>query len=367
MKVDKVLTRFSTSPEDERELRRVARALGSELPHQRLDVLRRFRAGLANQAVAGGSFARGYIDGLLDVTAEYEVSLRQVADEAELGRRALRKDWREVLLLLRHGPKLPSDIATALHKDRPTITRILKKLRAAGLVEAYSPDDLDGRTRPHRLTLHGKRLVEGLDADISADLERGIRIAVTLFREMVEHPSNTQAELDTVARAFLDEPGAAMAAVSMWGTEARDAGLIAEFDGEYHLTPRRTSPVNERNEILWSHGTALLARLKQQRSADIPVFVRTTNDAWGAWAYALQDDTTGLSRTIVNGDILSRTIEPPPHFDLLYDDPAVLGADRDIPAMQALMQRADAKFVIATGETSIPEGFVQLELEPGKD
>lgn len=366
MKVDKVLTRFSSAPEDERELRRVARALGSELPNQRLDVLRRFRAGLANQAMTGGSFARGYIDGLLDVTAEYEVSLRQVADEAELGRRALRQDWREVLLLLRQGPKLPSDIASVLQKDRPTITRILKKLRAAGLVEAYSPDDVDGRTRPHRLTLHGRRLVDGLDAGISADLERGIRIAVALFREMVEHTSCTQAELDTVARAFLDDPSAAVAAVSMWGTEARDVGLIAEFDGEYHLTPRRTSPVSGRNEILWSHGTALLARLKQQR-ADIPVFVRTTNDAWGAWAYALQDDTTGLSRTIVNGDILSRTIEPPPHFDLLYDDPAVLGADRDIPAMQALMQRADARFVIATGEAPIPEGFVQLELEPEKD
>jgi DNA-binding MarR family transcriptional regulator len=366
MKVDKVLTRLAGAPEDERELRRVARALGSELPRQRAEILRQFRAGLVSQEMSPGSFAQGYVNGLLDVTAEYEVALREVAEEAELGRLALRRDWRDVLMLLRDGPKLPSDIAAMLQKDRPTVTRILKKLRAAGLVQAYAHEEVDGRTRPHRLTVHGQRVLEGLDAGISADVERGIRLGIALFRQISAQASSSQAELDTIARAFLDEPGAAAAAASLWGTEAKSAGLVTEFDGEYRLMPHGT-PVNGRNEILWSHGTTLLARLKEQRSRDIPVFVRTTNEAWGAWAYALQDDTTGLSRTIVNGDIVSRAIQPPPRFDLLYDDPAVIGADRQIPAMQTLMEQADAKFVITTGEDPVPEGFVQLEIYPDED
>lgn len=367
MKVDKVLTRFAGAPEDEGELRRVARSLGNELPRQRIDILRQFRAGLSQQEVRPGSFAQGYVNGLLDVTAEYETSLREVADEAEIGRLALRRDWREVLMLLRDGPKLPSDIALVLHKDRPTITRILKKLRVAGLVQAYSHDEVDGRTRPHRLTLHGQRVLEGLDAGVSSDIERGIRLGVALLRQISARSSASQADLDAIAQAFLDEPGAAAAAVSLWGAEAKEAGLLAEFDGEYQLMPRNSEPVNGRNEILWSHGTNLLARLKEQRSQNIPVFVRTTNEAWGAWAYALQDDTTGLSRTIVNGDILSQTIHPPPQFDLLYDDPAVIGADRHIPAMQTLMEQADAKFVITTGTDPVPEGFLQLEIYPDED
>lgn len=367
MKVDKVLTRFAGAPDDVRELRRVARALGSELPRQRVEVLRQFRAGLAQQPVKSGSFAQGYINGLTDVTAEYEVSLREVAEEAEIGRLALRRDWREVLMQLRDGPKLPSDIAASLQKDRPTVTRILKKLRAADLVQAYSHEEVDGRTKPHRLTVHGQRVLDGLDAGISADVERGIRLGVALFRQLTGQSSCSQAELDTIVRAFLDDAGAAAAAASLWGAEAKTAGLVTEFDGEYRFMPSSTGPVNGRNEILWSHGTDLLARLKQKRSPNIPVFVRTTNEAWGAWAYALQDDTTGLSRTIVNGDIVSRTIEPPPRFDLLYDDPAVIGTDRHIPAMQTLMAQADGKFVVTTGEDPVPDGFIQLEIYPDVD
>jgi DNA-binding MarR family transcriptional regulator len=176
MKVDKVLSRFATAPEDPKELRRVARALGNELPRQRPEVLRCFRAGLARQPVTAGSHAEGYIAGLLDVAAEYEVSLRQAADQADIRRRALRKDWREVLVLLADGPRQPSDLAARVGKDRATLTRILKKLRAAGLVQVYASNELDGRTRPHRLTLLGQRIVEGRDTGISADVERGVAL-----------------------------------------------------------------------------------------------------------------------------------------------------------------------------------------------
>ncbi|WP_045119126.1 MarR family winged helix-turn-helix transcriptional regulator [Haliangium ochraceum] len=336
------------------------------MPRQRPEVLREFRAALGRQAFDAGSFANGFANALLDVAAEYEVSLREAADEAEVGRLALRQEWREVLVLLRGGPRLPSDLAEALHKDRPTVTRILKKLRAAGLVQSYALEE-DGRTRPHRLTAYGRRVLDGLDVEMPSDVERGIRLAVALFQEMFEHGSRSRADLDALARDVLGDPSVAAAAVSAWGSNVREAGLVGKFDGEYHLTPQHAVPLSARHEILWSHGASLLAQINAHRRADVPVFVRTTNEAWGAWAYALQDDSTGLSRTIVNGDILSRTIEPPARYDLLYDDPAVIGADRQIPTMQSMMDHADAKFVIASGEDRVPEGFVQLDLQPKKD
>ena len=81
MKVKKVLGRFTAAPEDERELRRVARALGSELPRNRLEALQDFRASLARVVVSEGSYASGYVAGMLDVTAEYQVYVRKSADE----------------------------------------------------------------------------------------------------------------------------------------------------------------------------------------------------------------------------------------------------------------------------------------------
>ncbi|GAB4514751.1 MAG: hypothetical protein Tsb0020_33300 [Haliangiales bacterium] len=367
MKVDKVLKRLAARPDDRAELRRVARALGSELPKQRAEELTKFRATLARQLATDESYSDGYLRSMLDVTAEYEVSLREVSDESAVQRLALRKEWRDVLTLLRDGPRLPSDIAAELGRDRPTITRLLKRLRTAGLVEAYAQDEVDGRIRPHRLTLDGQRLVAGLDAGVSAETERGIRIAVALFQHLETHASAHQAELDTVARAFLGDASSAAAAVSLWSSETRVAGLAAEFDGELHRLTSGAAAVGGRNQLFWDHGSTLLAQLRARRPQEMPVFVRTTNDAWGAWAFALDGDQTGLSRTIVNGDILSRTIEAPPQYALLYDDPGVLGADRHNPDMQLLINQADAKFVVTTGEDVVPEGFVQLSLDPDAD
>lgn len=85
MKVSKVIRRFAESPSDQTELRRVARSLGSELPLQRTEVLREFRAGIANTSLGyqqsplidDVSYAAGYVDSMLDVTAEYETAFNR--------------------------------------------------------------------------------------------------------------------------------------------------------------------------------------------------------------------------------------------------------------------------------------------------
>jgi len=48
MNVRKIVARYSAAPEEPTELRRVARALGHELPRERLDVLGSFRSAMAH-------------------------------------------------------------------------------------------------------------------------------------------------------------------------------------------------------------------------------------------------------------------------------------------------------------------------------
>lgn len=373
MKAKKVLTRFAAAPEDEQERKRVARALGDELHRQRLDVLREFRAGLSRVHLREGSFSAGYVNGLLDVVAEYEVFVKQLAEEEELARTALREDWRAVLAELANGPKLPSELAHRLGKDRPSITRILKRLRSGGLVHAYASDSLDGRRRPHRLTVQGRRLLESLE-HVSADVERGISIAVGLFRHLVSHASSPASSLGAIANQIVDNPDEAARAVNIWVDQLKRAGLIAEIDprdtpdGQFHIKPQPPALADDHSDTLWTRAPSILDEIKQRKDEQVPVYVRTHDATWGAWAYALQNDTTGLSRTIVNGDILSRAIHPPDRrFDLVYDDPEAIDADRNEPTMQAFWAQAEEKFVVTSAEEDVPEGFIQLKLVPKKD
>lgn len=377
MKVNKVLTRFASAPEDDQELRRVARALGSELPRNQLEVVRNFRSLLARIALPEGSFAAGYVASMLDVAAEYEVHIRQVEDTQELERLALSEGWREVLLQLYEGSKLPSEIAASLGKDRPTITRTLKRLRGAGLVQAFANDTIDGRMRPHRLTAQGRRLLEGLEANnrvLTAELEQGIQVTVELFRHLVSHATTPERALDEVATAVLGDKTAAAAVVGAWVRASKNAGLITAIaDGSqvmngYRLTAD-SAPIGGRNEALWHQAPSLLTQLQQRKPEQVPVYVRTSDASFGAWAYTLlNQDTTGMSRAIVTGDILSDAVEPPDRrFDLVYDDPAAISADSKHPTMRAFMEQADSKFVVTTGDEDAPDGFIRLRLATEKE
>jgi DNA-binding MarR family transcriptional regulator len=90
----------------------------------------------------------------------------------------------------RHGPMTPSELAARERIQRPTVTRLLDRLAAAGLV-TRTPDPADGRSSLVAATPAGRELIEAmrtrktaylarrletLDADERATLERAAQI-----------------------------------------------------------------------------------------------------------------------------------------------------------------------------------------------
>lgn len=376
MKVHKTISRFATAPEDPAELRRVARALGDELPRQRLDVLRSMRAELARTRLPEQSFAAGYVTGLLDVAAEYETHLRAEADRDAQAEVASRESARQVLVELGMGAELPAELATRLGREPAAIAQLLDELTVAGLVQPYAADPDERHMRPFRLTLAGQRVLQELLPGASAQVEAGIRIAVRMFHYLCRHESSPASALQEIAEEVLQAPEAAATAARVWAEEAQEAGLVTELelppgplhgalvagDEHYYTTALRAAPADTRSDHLWRHVPLLLAQLEARRQDRVPVYVRTNSSGWGAWAYALQSqDETGMSRTILDGDILMRAISPPDQrFDLVYDNREALETDRDEPTMRAFLERADEKFLVATPDDDLPDGFQRL-------
>jgi hypothetical protein len=219
-------------------------------------------------------------------------------------------------------------------------------------------------------------VLEAQAPGLAAQIEIGIRIAVGMFDYLCRHEASPASALQEIAEEILHDPDAAALAVRAWAEEARDSGLVTESEippatprfgqareDEVYFVPPRRKPVEDgRTEQLWQHAPVLLAQLEARRQARVPVYVRTNASGWSAWAYALQSqDETGLSRTILDGDIMTRAISPPDQrFDLVYDNREALEADRDEPTMRAFLERADAKFLVATQEDEVPEGFTLL-------
>jgi DNA-binding MarR family transcriptional regulator len=385
MNFTKVLTRFAAAPRDRAELRRLARALGSELPREQLHVLRQFRAELArasasesDASVDGESWAAGYVASMLDVTAEYETSVRQSEDAQALEDMARREGWSQVLLRLRDTARLPSELADELGEDRSTITRMLQKLRTAGLVRVQAGRTADGRKKPHSLTAEGRRVAAKLEPGLDQDVARGIRIAVALFRHLIASSSSTTSALDKVASQELGEGRQVSEAVALWARESENAGLIStvqaaspvpQADADVRISDGVPRPVlangTTRGEALWYGAPLLLRQLARRSKERVPVYVRTTDESSGPWAHAL-DRLDPPGHTIVDDDIAAHAIEPPDQrFHLVYDDPEAIRVDILEPTMREFMERAAAKFVIVSSDQvlDVPEGFIQLDMD----
>jgi DNA-binding MarR family transcriptional regulator len=376
MKVQKALLRLAAAAEDPAELRRVARALANELPHQRPDVLRSVRAGLARTELPEKSFAAGYVAGMLDVAAEYECCVDAEVDRATQHDLAARPDARAVLSALAVNSARPSELAAFLGRETAAVAHLLDELETAGLVEAHAIEAGERHLRPYRLTLTGTRVLDGLPPALSSDIETGIRIAIRMFGYLSRHESSPASALQEIAEEALHDPYAAAAAVQTWAMEAKDAELVAESeippathgiqvpgrDEVFYSSARQQAQADVRSQRLWQHVPVFLAQLEARRDARVPVYVRTNASGWSAWAYALQSqDETGMSRTILDGDILARSVSPPDQrFDLIYDNREALEADLDEPTMRAFLERADAKFMVATHDDEVPEGFTRL-------
>jgi len=76
--------------------------------------------------------------------------------------------------LERHGPLTPSELAAREHVQRPTATRILAGLDAAGLI-VREPDPSDGRVTRVRVTPAARTLLRRLRGRKTAYLARRMR------------------------------------------------------------------------------------------------------------------------------------------------------------------------------------------------
>ena len=375
MKVQKALLRLAVAADDPAELRRVARALANELPHQRPEVLRSVRAGLARAEVPAQSFAAGYVAGMMDVASEYEGHVHAERDRAAQRDIAGRQDARAVLAALAVNTARPNELAAFLGSEPAAIAHLLDELELAGLVQAHAIEAGERHLRPYRLTLTGLRVLDGLPPALSSDIEAGIRIAVRMFGYLSRHEASPASALCEIAEEALHDPDAAAAAVRTWAAEAKDAQLVAESDISpaldifappsnevFYSSPRSPATTDARSQRLWQHVPVFLAQIEARRQARVPVYVRTNASGWSAWAFALQtQDETGMSRTILNGDILARSVSPPDQrFDLIYDHREALEADLDEPTMRAFLERADEKFMVAAGDDDVPDGFTRL-------
>jgi DNA-binding MarR family transcriptional regulator len=381
MKVQKALLRLAATADDPAELRRVARALANELPHQRPDVLRSVRAGLARAELPEKSFAAGYVAGMLDVASEYECHAHAEGDRTAQHDLAERPDARAVLSALAVQSARPSELAAFLGHETAAVAHLLDELEIAGLVRAHGIEDDERHLRPYQLTLTGARVLDGLPPALSSDIEAGIRIAIRMFSYLSRHESSPASALQEIAEEALHDHVAAAAAVQAWAAEAKEAELVTESDipppahglhlpskdEVFYSSPRQQEQADVRSERLWQHVPMFLAQLEARRQTRVPVYVRTNASGWSAWAYALQSqDETGMSRTILDGDILTRSVSPPDQrFDLIYDNREALEADLDEPTMRAFLERADTKFMVATHDDEVPEGFTRLA--PGHD
>jgi hypothetical protein len=246
------------------------------------------------------------------------------------------------------------------------------------LVLVHDGDSTDRRQRPHRLTPEGRRVLDRLDAELSNDVARGIRLAVEVFRHLLANASSPTSALETIAIDLLQSPLAAAHAVSVWASAAKQAGLVSSGTVRYSdnvPSPVRamgSAPMGIHSDVLWDAAPFLLRQIERRASDAVPVYVRTNDETWGAWAYALaQGHARASSRTIVDGDIVSGSVQPPEQrFLLLYDRPAAIQADRDQPTMRAFLERAEQKYVV-TGlsgdDGEIPEEFIPLEVVPFAD
>lgn len=122
MKVSKIISRLASDPGDPVELRRVARALGNELPCNRVDRLREFRSQLACVPIGARaeadidevSYATGYVAGLSDVTAEYEVAVEGLEDAVALSP-DMARGIKLAVELFRHAAHGSYHMSGALH------------------------------------------------------------------------------------------------------------------------------------------------------------------------------------------------------------------------------------------------------------
>ena len=202
------------NPEDREQIGRLTRDFGHLLPTASLQALRELRAELsalrdelADREGTGAAFAVGALFGLCEVASAYDSELRSISERRNLEAFARQELHAGLLQVLAEGVRLPGDLARRLATSDAQVSRVLKELQAAGLVEVASPEGLfDGRTRPRALTAEGLALARSLGLVLQAPPLPGAEPPRTARREPQGALGEAAAEIPLAAASSYRAP-----------------------------------------------------------------------------------------------------------------------------------------------------------------
>jgi DNA-binding MarR family transcriptional regulator len=394
MRLDKVARKLSGGQLDEGGLRMLARDVGYELPRCRLDTLKRFRELLARlpQGTSQG-WGEGYRSALLDVVASYEGAVGAAREQQQVALLLRQKrGWQQALEALRDGPLTQAELAQALdNMDKGQMSRMLRKMRDAGLVEVFPSTDED-KSHPHHLTPRGRTLLEQQgSSELSERDEALLRFAVTFIGLSVMEERALTSELDALCRRVVRSEAARVVprkAAQFLETEVRRLGVYTQGDDAVPSVAPRASIFLEGLFNKWSarEGTPpfwddLLSRLPGPQT---PVLVRAARP--GHWQRLFVQRPGGVdvpagSRVFSGVDLQNGLFDPPERdFVLVYESLALRRLDfsqrnsrEDSPAgtprssqgglLKELERRATARICFVMKGEVVDEGYTPLEVE----
>jgi DNA-binding MarR family transcriptional regulator len=147
-----------TAAQERRELRRLAHDLGYVVGRLGAAAARSFLEEFGGTvATAGSDLVHGFRLALVEYMKSYESGRRAADDEEAAEDAAIYRDWQRVLELCRR-PRGAAELAGLLDQSASQVSRTLRAMREAGLVEAFPSPDAE--ERPHRLTPRGERATE---------------------------------------------------------------------------------------------------------------------------------------------------------------------------------------------------------------
>lgn len=188
---------------DDQELPRLAREIGQELSINRGGLLDELRTSLEETSRDAGDFTRGFLQALAEVVRGYQAEELPKEQVQRASAQARLRDWGPALQAMANGPVLPTELRTFLGEaELSSVSRLLKDMRNMGLVDLFSSPGVDGRMRPHHLTLLGKRVLEGLSTLNPENRVRRVRTQENTTRSPVEKRSDlgSQRPLDSFLR-----------------------------------------------------------------------------------------------------------------------------------------------------------------------
>jgi DNA-binding MarR family transcriptional regulator len=151
---------------DDQALPYLSREIGQQLALNRLEILDELRTALEKASREAGDYARGFLEAMAEMVRAYQAEVMpRKEDESIIALTKRQARWGPALKAMENGPVLPTELRTRLDEaelELSSVSRLLKDMREVGLVELFSSPGVDGRMRPHHLTLLGRRVLAGL-------------------------------------------------------------------------------------------------------------------------------------------------------------------------------------------------------------